>query len=87
MNWKAFWDRIDSLVASWQRPYATYMCATGIFLGCLNSTTAPIALPLAAAIVGGNIAARTVEKTKAITADIESKRIDANAAINSNTQT
>jgi hypothetical protein len=74
------WDKIDAFLASFQRPYATYVCATAIAAACFNPTTAVIALPIAGGIVGGNIAARTVEKVKAGKNDLEAKRIDAAAA-------
>ena len=62
------WDKIDELVASWHRPYATYVCATAIAIACMIHESAVIAIPIAGAVVGGNIAARTIDKKTAANA-------------------
>lgn len=79
-NWN--WDKIDEFLASFQRPYATYVCATAVAVACLIPQTAPIALPVAGAVLGANIASRTVEKVKTTTtnAEVRKESIKAGAA-------
>lgn len=62
------WDKIDELVTSWHRPYATYVCSTAIAIACLIHESAVVAIPIAGAVVGGNIAARTIDKKNAANA-------------------
>lgn len=62
------WKLADEIVASWQRPYATYICSTAIAIACLFHDSAAIAIPVAGAVVGGNIAARTIDKKTAAAA-------------------
>lgn len=81
------WDKIDEFLASFQRPYATYACATAVAYACFIPQSAPIALPLAAAVIGGNIAARTVEKVKTTTSNADVKKTEINAPISSTTVT
>ena len=77
------WDKIDEFLASFQRPYTTYVCATAVAACCFIKETAPLALPIAGAVIGGNIAARTVEKVKttATNADVAKTQIAADTPI------
>lgn len=77
------WDKIDEFLASFQRPYATYICATAVAYACTVPAVAPIAIPIAGAVIGGNIAARTVEKVKttATNADVAKTQIAADTPI------
>jgi len=61
------WKLIDENIASWARPYATYVCSTAIAYACLMHDSAVVAVPVAGAVIGGNIAARSYEKTKPTT--------------------
>jgi hypothetical protein len=57
-------DKFDELWASMSRPYLNYVLGTSIAAACLHHDTAPIAIPSAAALLGGNVVVRTVEKVK-----------------------
>lgn len=71
------WEIITDNLANFQRPYTTYILSTALAVSCLFKETAPVALPIAGAVLGGNIAARTVEKVKTTNAnaDVEKTKI------------
>jgi hypothetical protein len=76
---KINWDKVDEFLASFQRPYATYVCATAVAYACIVPATAPIAIPIAGAVIGGNIAARTVERVKTTSTDADVRKTEINA--------
>lgn len=55
-------NQIDGFLASFQRPFATYVLTVAVAFACFRLETATLALPLAGAVIGGNIAARSVDK-------------------------
>lgn len=77
ISWGVVADKFDSLFASFSRPYIAIICGTAVAGACFVPVSAPIAIPLAAAIVGAYMAARTVDKNIAAKADTEGKRINA----------
>lgn len=67
MNWSSFFDKFDSLFASCSRPYTVYACGTAVAICCFIPQTASEALPIAGAVIGGFIAARSTEKIRGAT--------------------
>lgn len=76
-NWNAIADKSDTLFASFSRPYIAIICGTAIAGSCFNQLTAPIAIPVAGAVVAGYMAARSVDKSVAEKANTANKQIDA----------
>lgn len=77
VQWGAIADKADQLFASFARPYIAIICGTGVAGACFVPASAPIAIPVAGAIVGGFMAVRTIEKNAVVKADVENKKTDA----------
>lgn len=56
------WAKIDEYFASFSRPYIAIACGTAVAGSCFIPASAPIAIPVAGAVVAAYMAARTVDK-------------------------
>lgn len=74
------WDKIDELANSFARPYSVYVCSTAIAIACLIPASAPIAIPVAGAVVGGVAYFRSMDKKTDATAATTDKQTAAVAA-------
>ena len=67
---------MDELFASFSRPYIAISCGTAVAGSCFIQASAPIAIPVAGAVVGAYMAARTMDKNIAAKAASADKRSD-----------
>lgn len=79
IRWGAIADKLDSMFASFSRPYIAVICGTAVAGACFNPSTAPIALPIAGGVVVAYMGARTIDKAIAANADTKQADIAANA--------
>lgn len=68
------WDKIADFFGNTQRPYSTFVLSTAIAIACCIKETAPIAIPVAGAVLGGNVVTRMNEKTTATKAEADVKK-------------
>jgi hypothetical protein len=86
MNFAAWnWAKIDEIVASFARPYQSYICSSAVAFSavwsvCSNSSdvVVGICVPAATALAGGTAYLRSVDKKTAATADV-AKTVGTNA--------
>lgn len=76
MNWfnNITLERVADFTGNTQRPWSTFILSLALAIACCIKDTAPIAIPVAGAVLGGNAYTRMNEKNKIADADADVKK-------------